>query len=156
MNIRARGLTTMQFPAIQVDYTALARELGSPQFCEHRHYELRYKTDKNNKKRFHQQCLACGSPVGVRLSASKVLNVDSVPCWDDELPKQVWSSFRERMDARRESEVQRALTFSRKLDQSQVELLTVRTSLFSLSLSCDLPLTVAAANAAGGKFARAL
>jgi 5-methylcytosine-specific restriction endonuclease McrA len=98
----------MRFPHFEFDYQAAAKRLGSPHFCAHSSSELRCKPDKNNRPRYHKQCLACGSNSGSRVSAAQVPDPATVPLWDEVLPKQVWAEFQQRMNAHRDQETQAA------------------------------------------------
>ncbi len=99
----------MHFPSLKIDGDKIAREAGSPRFCEHAQQALRKKIDKTGKPRFHNQCLVCGASVGTRIGA-KALSVEQIEktlLFDTELQASYWRAYAERSEAKRQQEINR-------------------------------------------------
>lgn len=96
----------MEFPALKVDLESLRQQCDDPYTCAHPQKELRRKLDKLGGSRLHYQCLRCGQPVGVRVSAKghTADQIEGLHLFDEEFRAQVWAGFRARFEARQHAE----------------------------------------------------
>gem|GEM_PF-1012922 len=99
----------MDFPTLNIDSDKIARECASPHHCKHAKTVLRKKFDKNNKPRLHMQCITCGEPVGLRVSAKGYSDeeITRMEIFDDALRSKSWDDYRRRFDAKRTEEEHR-------------------------------------------------
>lgn len=99
----------MRLPSLKVDADTIAREAGSPRHCPHLTQELRNKVDRAGGARLWNQCLACGSPVGTRVSAKPYTwhQVHDMPLFDEDLRKSYLQAYFTRYEAHRVAEIER-------------------------------------------------
>jgi|ERR1700674_595620 len=99
----------MQVPSLKIDADDIARSIGSPRHCTHSHQELRQKIDATGRPRLHNQCLDCGAPVGIRVSAKSYSNsqIDTIPLFDEKLRSSYWHAYSLRYEAERRTRIER-------------------------------------------------